>query len=60
MLAAGCKPTDSSQGGETLKGLKYTLSEDGSSYSVSMGNSTDAEQNAKFLKSTYCNYYWKR
>ncbi len=42
MLAAGCKPTDSSQGGETLKGLKYTLSEDGSSYSVSMGNSADA------------------
>lgn len=41
MLAAGCKPTDSTQGGETLKGLKYTLSEDGSSYAVSMGNSTD-------------------
>lgn len=42
MLAAGCKPTDSSQGGETLKGLKCTLSEDGLSYSVSMGKSTDA------------------
>lgn len=41
MFAAGCKPTDSSQGGETLNGLRYTLSEDGSSYSVSMGNSTD-------------------
>lgn len=60
MLAAGCKPTDNSQDGETLKGLKYTLSEDGSLYSVSMGNSTDAEQNAKFLNPTYCNYYWKR